>query len=73
MPGGTSGRELAQQLSARSPGLKVVYTSGYSPDLFDRLVPLEAGRVLLQKPYAPSDLAQTIRSCLDQPPGAPGS
>jgi len=33
MPGSLNGRELAEKLSQEKPGLKIVYTSGYSLDL----------------------------------------
>jgi PAS domain S-box-containing protein len=63
LPGGLSGRQLAEQLIGFSPRLKVLYTSGYSPGLLE----LEAGQVLLQKPYTVSVLAAAVRRCLDGP------
>jgi two-component system, cell cycle sensor histidine kinase and response regulator CckA len=65
MPGGMTGRELAEKLRAEKPGLKVIYTSGYSPDILEKApLPVE-GCNFLQKPYQPLKLAQTVRNCLD--------
>jgi len=64
MPEGMTGCELAQQLRSRKPGLKVIYTSGYSPEVMGR----DSGphnTTFLQKPYPPPQLAQTVRECLD--------
>src|SRR5262249_32114972 len=33
MPDGLTGRELAKQMATREAGLKVIYTSGYSPEI----------------------------------------
>jgi two-component system, cell cycle sensor histidine kinase and response regulator CckA len=65
LPGGISGRELADLLVARQPSLKVIYTSGYSSEVVNRQLPLGAGRNFLQKPYSVLDLAETVRRCLD--------
>ncbi|MBI5774566.1 MAG: PAS domain S-box protein [Verrucomicrobia bacterium] len=67
MPDGVSGWELAKQLRAQAPKLKIIYTSGYSADLFANQVELEEGVNFLSKPYQPRLLAQTVRNCLDQP------
>ena len=67
MPEGMSGRELAVQLKKRKPQLKVVYSSGYSPDSNGR----ELGQhdtVFLAKPYLPPQLARTVRKSLDSLP-----
>jgi two-component system cell cycle sensor histidine kinase/response regulator CckA len=66
MPGGMTGGELAERLVERKPGLKVIYSSGYSyeavrPDL--RLTP---GYNFLQKPYHLVEMAATVRRCLDE-------
>jgi CheY-like chemotaxis protein len=66
MPGGMSGAQLAEQLKAKQPALKVIYTSGYSADLMsDDIGELVEGVNFLQKPYRPHLLAQTVRHCLD--------
>jgi PAS domain S-box-containing protein len=65
MPGGMSGRELADLLRERDPALRVVYTSGYSRDVVDQVLPLDRGRDFLQKPYAARELAARVRGCLD--------
>ncbi len=65
MPEGISGRELAERLQAKRPGLRVLFTSGYSPDI------VGAGRVadkpfaFLQKPYQVPTLLNAVRTRLD--------
>ena len=39
MPEGVSGRDLALQLRTRKPALKVIYTSGYSPEAIENEIP----------------------------------
>jgi len=64
MPDGMSGKDLAEQLEAKSPNLRVLYTSGYSAELVSR--GLNAQDVhFLQKPYSMRRLATAIRDCLD--------
>jgi PAS domain S-box-containing protein len=64
MPEGMSGRELATQLKKRKVDLKVIYTSGYSPDSMGRDFG-HSDTVFLSKPYLPPQLARTVRQCLD--------
>jgi CheY-like chemotaxis protein len=59
------GYELARQLLAEKPQLKIIYTSGYSEDLADKRVTLMEGVNFLQKPYAPQQLAEALRKTLD--------
>jgi PAS domain S-box-containing protein len=65
MPEGMSGWELAGQLRKERPGLKVIYTSGYSVDLLGHHGELGEGVHFLPKPYPPHVLAKTVRDCLD--------
>jgi PAS domain S-box-containing protein len=65
MPGGLTGRELAEQLKKEKPDLKVICSSGYSEDVIDKAV-LPDWIMFLQKPYSPSKLMQTVRECLDR-------
>jgi PAS domain S-box-containing protein len=65
MPGSVTGRELARRLTADRPQLKVIYTSGYSPDLFDGSLRLEEGVNYLPKPYNSAMLAEILRGALE--------
>ncbi len=64
MPGGMSGRELAEQAKARIPALKVLYTSGYTENVIVHHGRLDADAVLLTKPYRHSELARRVRAAL---------
>jgi PAS domain S-box-containing protein len=64
MPGGVSGRDLAEQARALRPNLPVLYTSGYSQEVVDQHNGLERNTNLLEKPYRITDLAQRIRQTL---------
>jgi len=65
MPGGVNGRELAEQLLAEKPDLKVIFTSGYSTDMVGKNFVLEEEINFLPKPYPPKALIQIVRVCLD--------
>jgi two-component system, cell cycle sensor histidine kinase and response regulator CckA len=63
MPG-LSGRELADRLSERSPGLRVLYMSGYPGGAVQRgSIPI--GSAFVQKPFSPDGLARKVRDVLD--------
>ncbi|MBI3414445.1 MAG: PAS domain S-box protein [Verrucomicrobia bacterium] len=66
MPEGISGRELAEHLTAKKPGLKIIYSSGYSAEMAGQDLTLREGFNFLQKPYDPMKLAQTVRESLDR-------
>ncbi|MBI3849400.1 MAG: response regulator [Verrucomicrobia bacterium] len=65
MPGGISGRELAEKLRAEKPPLRVIYTSGYSADLVGEGTLQLDGSNFLQKPFDASRLARMVRESLD--------
>src|SRR5881296_1466669 len=65
MPG-MNGRELAERLVQRRPGLRVLYMSGYPGDAIVHRGALEPGTAFLQKPFMPEDLARKVREVLDQ-------
>jgi PAS domain S-box-containing protein len=65
MPDNMNGRELAEKLWAERPGLKVIFTSGYSTDIVGKDFKLEPELNYLQKPYQPQVLALAVRRCLD--------
>ena len=60
------GLELAKTLVSENPRLRVLYTSGYSPELIDPKINLREGFNFLQKPYPPERLLSAIRNCLER-------
>ncbi len=64
MPGSMNGRQLADAALLRRSSLKVLFTSGYSNEAIIHHGHLDAGVLLLAKPYRKSDLAQMIRAAL---------
>jgi CheY-like chemotaxis protein len=75
MPGGMSGRELADALQRRAPNLKVVFTSGYGQQASGSGArALGDGGHFLPKPYSVSRLLGAVRRALDgETAGEPGS
>ncbi len=69
MPEGVTGRELAEQLRADNPKLKVVFTSGYSGEVLghDTEFVRQSSSRFVAKPCSPQILLQTIRQYLDAP------
>ncbi|HEX7083196.1 MAG TPA: ATP-binding protein [Gaiellaceae bacterium] len=69
MPG-RSGVELASQLTAARPGLRVLLVSGHSTEDM-RLLEGNRRWRYLPKPFTPHDLAREVRSLLDAPVALP--
>jgi CheY-like chemotaxis protein len=65
-----SGPELAEKLVHERPGIKVIFTSGYTDDAIARQGILDSKVAFLQKPYRPKDLARKIREVLQDAPAA---
>jgi two-component system cell cycle sensor histidine kinase/response regulator CckA len=66
MPG-LSGHELAQQLLAARPTLKVLYLSGYAQEAFSTPAAAEAQKTFLQKPFTLQSLTRKVREILGPP------
>jgi PAS domain S-box-containing protein len=64
MPGGMNGRQLADEVAKRRPGMKVLYTSGYTENAIVHHGRLDPGVLLLAKPYRKSQLARMIQQAL---------
>jgi PAS domain S-box-containing protein len=64
MPGTMNGRQLANELQKSKPGLKVLFTSGYTENAIIHHGRLDSGVLLLAKPYRKSDMAGMIRKAL---------
>jgi CheY-like chemotaxis protein len=65
MPG-INGRVLAESLSKRQPGMKVLYMSGYTDSFIAGHGVLDPGTHLLHKPFIEEVLIRKIREVLDE-------
>ncbi|WP_050421946.1 ATP-binding protein [Bradyrhizobium tropiciagri] len=64
MPGAMNGRDLATEAERRRPGLRVLFTSGYTENAIDQDGKLEQGILFLGKPYSRAQLARMLRVAL---------
>ncbi len=67
MPGGMSGRDLADAAQEVRPDLKVLYTSGYTENAIVHHGRLDRDVHLLSKPYRRRDLVRQIQAALRDP------
>jgi signal transduction histidine kinase len=65
MPDGITGKDLSERLLKEKPTLKVIYTSGYSPESVCAGLSLREGENFLKKPYTAAQLVQLVRKTLD--------
>jgi CheY-like chemotaxis protein len=68
MPGGMNGRQLVDEALKRRPQLKALFTSGYTENAILHHGRLDAGVLLLAKPYRKPELARMLRVALAAAP-----
>jgi signal transduction histidine kinase/ActR/RegA family two-component response regulator len=61
---GMTGPELYREVSALYSDIRVIFTSGYSPDAIAPHTELQRGVLFVEKPYNASKLASTVREAL---------
>ena len=59
------GKVMAEWLKTTYPGLKILFTSGYTDDAISQHGVLDPGVAFLSKPYTPATLARKVRAMLD--------
>jgi DNA-binding response OmpR family regulator len=59
------GRELADAVRARRPGIRVLFMSGYTDEAVSRHGMISATEAFIQKPFSPLGLARKVRAVLD--------
>jgi PAS domain S-box-containing protein len=64
LSGGMTGRQLADAVAKHRPGMKVLYTSGYTDNAIVHHGRLDQGVLLLTKPYRKTQLAQMVRQAM---------
>ena len=67
---GFNGPALADEILRLRPGVKVLYTSGYTKDAMVTDGQVDPGIALIHKPYRKTELARKIRDVLGTPSGA---
>ena len=60
-----SGRDVYDAVRSVSPGVKVLFLSGYTADILGKKGIFDAGMEFLSKPVSPADLARKVRTMLD--------
>lgn len=65
LPYGMDGRKLADEATRRRPGLKVLYTTGYTRNAIVHNGRLDPGVELIGKPFSFEGLAAKVRQVLD--------
>ena len=60
------GDELARQVRALQPDVKVLYLTSHADRLFGSATHLEPGDAFLEKPFTPRSVAQKIRDVLER-------
>jgi signal transduction histidine kinase/ActR/RegA family two-component response regulator len=68
LTGGMGGVELAAELLARVPSLRVLYTSGYDPGYGEHGVEMIPGVNFVAKPFSASALLDVVRRHMAAPP-----
>ncbi len=66
MPG-MNGRDLARILRDSRPGIRVLFTSGYTDFAVEQAGFVAEGTLFLQKPFSPIALLEMVRGLLDSP------
>jgi signal transduction histidine kinase len=61
-----NGKELAGRISALSPGVSVLFSSGYGENIIAKQGIIDDGLHFIGKPYRPRELAIKVRCLLDQ-------
>ncbi|MBX9460768.1 MAG: response regulator, partial [Brevundimonas sp.] len=65
MPEGLDGRQLAEEAGRRRPGIKVLFTTGYTRNAIVHNGRLDPGVNLISKPFTFRELAEKVRRVLD--------
>ncbi len=65
LPGGISGPEFTRSYCEKHPHVRVVFMTGYAPDLAEPESRETSGHVLLRKPFTRKHLAQALHDSLN--------
>jgi len=61
-----NGKEVAEEIQKIQPGIKILYTSGYTADIVHKKGILEESVNFISKPISPMDFLSKVREVLDK-------
>jgi len=61
-----NGKDAYDEVRKIKPGVKIIFASGYAPDILQQKASLEYGASLIFKPFSPFELVRKVRSALDE-------
>ena len=73
LPGGVNGRALADAARSAQPGVRVLFTTGYTRNAIQHNGMLDHGVHFIAKPFTLSALALKIREVFEAPPSGEGA
>jgi len=73
LPGGMNGRQLADEVQKRRPGVKVLFATGYTRNAIIHQGRLDADVELLTKPFTADALGKKVRQILEGGSGVQAS
>ncbi|MHA1538014.1 MAG: PAS-domain containing protein [Alphaproteobacteria bacterium] len=60
-----SGVKLAKAIGAKDPSIRVLFISGYAPELSEHVNEIAEGAAFMRKPFDPDDLGRKVREILN--------
>ncbi len=60
-----NGKDAYDEARKVKPGVKIIFCSGYAPDILQQKASLESGATMIFKPFSPFELVRKVRSVLD--------
>jgi signal transduction histidine kinase/DNA-binding response OmpR family regulator len=60
-----SGMEASYEIRKVRPGIRIIFSSGYAPDIAQQKVTIEGIFQLIYKPFSPPELLRKVRNVLD--------
>ena len=61
------GPEMAREMRARHPAVRLLFMSGYAAETVHQSNSLEPGTAFMEKPFTPQVLLEQVRDALDAP------
>jgi FixJ family two-component response regulator len=63
-----NGRDLAAQITALYPGIRLLFMSGFTANVIAHQGVLDDGVAFIQKPFSKADMTEKVREVLDMAP-----